>query len=118
MALVDDPHVEGGTAHVRGDDVLVADQVAQVARSGDPGDGAGIKRQQRRLAGPAERDGAAAALGDLEAAIYDYLLKHNARPKPFTWTKSADDILARERREALPVERERGLGYCHCQRRW
>jgi transposase len=30
----------------------------------------------------------------LEAAITAYLDTHNADPKPFRWTKSADDILA------------------------
>ncbi len=25
---------------------------------------------------------------DLETAIYGYLLQHNAKPKPFTWTKN------------------------------
>jgi hypothetical protein len=34
----------------------------------------------------------------LEDAIYDYLLCHNADPKPFVWTKTADGILTRERR--------------------
>jgi transposase len=29
----------------------------------------------------------------LEAAIRDYLDHHNAQPKSFVWTKSADDIL-------------------------
>jgi hypothetical protein len=29
----------------------------------------------------------------LEAAIRDSLDHHNAQPKPFVWTKSADDIL-------------------------
>jgi len=24
---------------------------------------------------------------NLETTIYDYLAKHNAKPKPFTWTK-------------------------------
>jgi transposase len=31
---------------------------------------------------------------DLEAAIHAYIDTHNAEPKPFRWTKSADDILA------------------------
>jgi len=35
---------------------------------------------------------------DLEDAIYDYLLQHNAKPKPFVWSKTAQDILTRERR--------------------
>ncbi len=33
----------------------------------------------------------------LDTAIYDYLLQHNGNPKPFVWTKSAEDILNRER---------------------
>jgi transposase len=32
--------------------------------------------------------------GDLEAAIHAYIAETNANPKPFVWTKSADDILA------------------------
>lgn len=33
-----------------------------------------------------------------ERAIYDYLLRHNAKPKPFIWNKGrADDILTPER---------------------
>jgi hypothetical protein len=30
----------------------------------------------------------------LKADISDYIASHNADPKPFSWTKSADDILA------------------------
>jgi len=44
------------------------------------------------------RRGSYPSVDDLESAIYDYLLQHNAKPKPFVWSKSADDILARERR--------------------
>ena len=35
---------------------------------------------------------------DLEAAIADYLTKHNATSKPFVWTKSADVILRKVER--------------------
>ena len=35
---------------------------------------------------------------DLEEAIYSYLLQHNALPKPFVWSKTATDILSRQRR--------------------
>jgi transposase len=31
---------------------------------------------------------------ELERAIYEFIEAHNAEPKPFAWTKSADDILA------------------------
>ena len=44
------------------------------------------------------RRGTFSSVADLEDAIDDYLMRHNAKPKPFVWTKSADDILTRERR--------------------
>jgi len=44
------------------------------------------------------RRGTFASIADLEAAIDDYLLRHNANPKPFVWTKPASVILEKERR--------------------
>ena len=44
------------------------------------------------------RRGTFTSVADLEDAIYDYLMRHNANPKPFVWTKTAENILARERR--------------------
>ncbi|MEI6798716.1 MAG: hypothetical protein WCO04_05805 [Pseudomonadota bacterium] len=44
------------------------------------------------------RTGSYTSVDNLEAAIYDYLGQHNAKPKPFHRTRSADDILIRERR--------------------
>jgi len=38
--------------------------------------------------------GAHRSTAELEAAIEDYINARNAAPKPFRWTKSADDILA------------------------
>jgi transposase len=32
---------------------------------------------------------------DLQAAIHRYIAQHNAEPKPFTWTKTPDQILAK-----------------------
>lgn len=40
------------------------------------------------------RRGVHRSTGELEAAIHAYIDTHNAKPKPFRWTKSADDILA------------------------
>jgi len=54
------------------------------------------------------RRGSYSSVDDLEAAIYDYLLQHNARPKPFVWTKSAKDILTRERRALDSLDEIRG----------
>ncbi len=44
---------------------------------------------RRRLA-----RGAFTSTGDLEEAILAYIAETNADPKPFVWTKTADDILA------------------------
>jgi transposase len=54
------------------------------------------------------RRGSYSSVGDLEDAIYDYLLQHNAKPKPFTWTKTAADILTRERRALDALDEIRG----------
>jgi len=44
------------------------------------------------------RRGAFGNVAELENAIQDYLECHNANPKPFVWTKSAEVILTKERR--------------------
>ena len=44
------------------------------------------------------------SVGELEAAIYDYLAKNNASPKPFAWTKTADAILAKNARARAALE--------------
>jgi hypothetical protein len=54
------------------------------------------------------RRGAFASVAELEAAIQDYLLHHNADPKPFVWTKSAELILRRERRALDALDAIRG----------
>ena len=38
--------------------------------------------------------GAFTSTGDLEEAILAYIAETNADPKPFAWTKTADDVLA------------------------
>jgi len=43
------------------------------------------------------------ALKRLEQAIRDYLDTYNADPKPFAWSKSADDILASIERFCLRI---------------
>lgn len=48
------------------------------------------------------------SVDDLEAAIYDYLLCHNTKPKPFVWSKTADYIIARERRALNALDEIRG----------
>ena len=54
------------------------------------------------------RRGSYASVDDLEDAIYDYLLQHNAKPKPFVLSKTAEDILTRERRALDALDQIRG----------
>ena len=55
------------------------------------------------------RRGAFTSVAELERAIRDFLDHHNANPKPFVWTKSAEVILTNERRalEALELVKSR-----------
>ncbi len=48
------------------------------------------------------------SVDDLKVAIYDYLLQHNAKPKPFVWSKTAEDILTRKRRALDALDQIRG----------
>jgi transposase len=50
------------------------------------------------------RRSAFASVAELKLAIRDYLDQHNAAPKPFVWTKSAEAILAKERRALNALE--------------
>jgi len=43
----------------------------------------------------------------LEQAIPNYLDVHNSDPKPFVWSKSADDILANVERFCLRTSNSR-----------
>ena len=45
----------------------------------------------------------------LEAGIRAFIEQHNENPKPFKWTKSAEDILAAVKRFCLRVEQN----LCH-----
>jgi transposase len=48
------------------------------------------------------RRGVFHSIADLQAAINAYLAEHNASPKPFVWTKSAEAILAKLDRCPVP----------------
>jgi hypothetical protein len=50
------------------------------------------------------RRGAFTSAAELEDAIHDYLDRHNAHPKPFVWTKTAEVILEEERRALDALE--------------
>ena len=57
-----------------------------------------VERFFAEITGKRIRRGAFASVADLEEAIDDYLLRHNATAKPYVWTKPAPEILAKERR--------------------
>jgi transposase len=44
------------------------------------------------------RRGTFTSVDELEDAIHDYLMRHNAAPKPFVWSKTAKTILEKEDR--------------------
>src|SRR4029077_12528927 len=48
------------------------------------------------------RRGAFRSIVDLQTAINAYLAEHNASPKPFLWTKSAEAIMAKLQRCPVP----------------
>ena len=51
---------------------------------------------------------------DLQAAIHRYLAEHNADPKPFVWTKRAEQILAK--REDILDEQQQVRAEDHADR--
>jgi len=50
------------------------------------------------------RRGIFTSVAELETAIMDYLRNHNAAPKPFVWTKSAQEILRKVARAKQALE--------------
>jgi len=50
------------------------------------------------------RCGAFRSIVDVQSAIDAYFAEHNAHPKPFVWTKSAEAILAKLDRVPVPSE--------------
>ena len=54
------------------------------------------------------RRGSYSSVDDLKAPIFDYLAQHNEKPKRFKWTKTAEDILTRERRALDKLDEIRG----------
>jgi transposase len=54
------------------------------------------------------RRGAFTSVAELEGAIHDYLECHNADPKPFVWSKSADAILEKEARALAKLRTIKG----------
>jgi hypothetical protein len=65
---------------------------------------AGVERFFGLITQQRIRRGVFTSVPQLEAAIHDYLDHHNAHPKPFVWTKSAEEILAKVTRGRKTLE--------------
>lgn len=68
-----------------------------------------VERWFRDLTQKRIRNGVFRNVEQLERAITDYIARHNARPKPFVWTKKAEDLLekitrARKALDKIPSE--------------
>jgi transposase len=57
-----------------------------------------VERFFAEITGKRIRRGIFRSVAELEAAIQDYVAKHNADPKPFVWTKTADVIITKTAR--------------------
>ncbi len=63
-----------------------------------------VERFFAEITGKRIRRGTFASVAELEEAIEDYLLHHNASAKPYRWTKTATEILDKERRALDKLE--------------
>jgi transposase len=63
-----------------------------------------VERWFRELTEKALRRGVFHSLPDLIAKIEDYLAAHNDNPKPFIWTATAEDILAKVARGRVALQ--------------
>ncbi len=63
-----------------------------------------VERWFRELTDKALRRGVFHSVPDLIAKIEDYLTAHNTEPKPFIWTATADDILAKVARGRVALQ--------------
>jgi hypothetical protein len=63
-----------------------------------------VERWFREITDKALRRGVFHSVPDLIAKIEDYLQASNDNPKPFVWTATADDILAKVARGRVALE--------------
>jgi transposase len=63
-----------------------------------------VERWFRELTSKALRRGVFRSVPDLIAAIEAYLAAHNDDPKPFVWTATAEEILAKVQRGRVTLQ--------------
>jgi transposase/DNA-binding XRE family transcriptional regulator len=67
-----------------------------------------VERWFRELTDKAIRRGVFRSVPELTAAIEQYLRVHNDDPRPFVWTATAEEILAKVRRGRVTLEQVKG----------
>ena len=63
-----------------------------------------VERWFRELTDKKIRRGSFGSVADLIAAIEDYIAHHNADPKPYRWTKTAEEIIEKVRRGRVALQ--------------
>jgi transposase len=63
-----------------------------------------VERWFREITTQRIRRGSFASVGELITAIEDYIAHHNDDPKPFVWTKTAEEIIEKVRRARVALE--------------
>jgi transposase len=66
-----------------------------------------VERWFREITTRRIRRGSFASVGELTTAIEDYIAHHNDDPKPFVWTKTAEEIIEKVRRGRVALEQAR-----------
>ena len=68
-----------------------------------------VERFFRDLTAKRIRRGTFTSIDQLVAAIEDYILHHNANPKPIIWTAKADDILEKVTRARSTLRKQQSV---------
>ncbi len=66
-----------------------------------------VERWFRDLTTKRLKRGSFASVPELIAAIEDYIANHNNEPKPFVWTKTAEEIIEKVKRGRAALEQAR-----------
>ena len=66
-----------------------------------------VERWFRDLTSKRLKRGSFASVPELIAAIEDYIAHNNAHPKPFLWTKTADEIIEKVKRGRVALDQTR-----------
>jgi len=72
-----------------------------------------VERWFRDLTAKRLRRGSFGSVPELIAAIEDYVEHHNADPKPFVWTKTAEEIIEKVKRGRVALDQARVLQRTH-----